>query len=198
MKYLEIAPDIIRGENWDGIRDSNINGCIQYDLRNLPIIGIDDNTYNGIYSEHFIEHLTKNEGIEFFKEMFRILKPGGTIRTVWPSMDFIDFLRSKKCYPDNRFVRLYLQHQLIGEWAPKGIEHHSKQEQCALTLLYQDGDHKHLWYKDELINTSISLGYENVKQQLYNISEIGGLNGIDTDSLLRKMHSTVVEATKPL
>ena len=27
------------------------------------------------------------------KEMFRVLKDGGTVRTVWPSMDFIDYLK---------------------------------------------------------------------------------------------------------
>jgi SAM-dependent methyltransferase len=198
MKYLEIAPHIKRGDEWDSIRDIKLfEEQIVYDLRNLPINGIADNTYDAIYNEHFIEHLEKDEGIEFLKEMYRILKPGGTLRTVWPAMDFVDFLRSDKCHTDNRFVRLYLQ-QANNDWAPEGIAHHSNQEQCALTLLYQNGDHKYLWYKDELINTCISLGYENVKQQLYNESEIIGLNGIDTDSVLRRMHSTVVESSKPL
>ena len=130
--------------------------------------------------------------------MLRILKPGGTIRTVWPSMDFVDFLKSDKDLSQNPFVqnyyKMYVKHT---NFCPAGNEHKSKQEQCILSLLYQNGEHKHLWYVKEMIEILISLGYKNVKQMEYGISNNHDFTGIDTDDEIRKIHSSVVEATKP-
>ena len=85
-KYLEIAACEKRSSEWDAIRDipDSENGVEEYDMRNLPMKGVSDNTYDGVYSEHFIEHLHKQEAEAFFVEMLRILKPQGTIRTIWP------------------------------------------------------------------------------------------------------------------
>ena len=60
MRYLEIAPNQNRGINWDGVRDVPAPGCMVYDMRKLPMRGVMDNEYNAVYSEHFIEHLTKD------------------------------------------------------------------------------------------------------------------------------------------
>ena len=68
MRLLEIAGNFKRSEEWDVIRDRKVRGGIVHDMTNLPIPGIEDNTYDGVYSEHFIEHMTKEHGINFFKE----------------------------------------------------------------------------------------------------------------------------------
>jgi len=198
MKYLEIAPNKIRGLNWEGVRDVPAPGCIVYDMRNLPMDGVADNTYSGVYNEHFIEHLEKDEGINFLKEMFRVMTPSGVIRIVWPSMDFVDYLKSDRDLTDDPFVehyyRVYIQKH---KFAPKGTEHLSPQLQCAEGLLWQQGEHKHLWYKQELIDTLVELGYQNVKEMPYSKSGLMDFNNIDTPGQIRMLHSTVVEATKP-
>jgi predicted SAM-dependent methyltransferase len=43
-----------------------------------------DNSVNAIFTEHVIEHVNLCQGIFFLKEAFRILKPGGILRTVAP------------------------------------------------------------------------------------------------------------------
>ena len=70
-KYLEIAACEKRSNEWDAIRDipDSENGVEEYDMRNLPMKGVSDNTYDGVYSEHFIEHLHKQEAEAFFVEM---------------------------------------------------------------------------------------------------------------------------------
>jgi ubiquinone/menaquinone biosynthesis C-methylase UbiE len=198
MKYLEIAPNKIRGLNWDGVRDVPAPGCMVYDMRKLPMRGVMDNEYNAVYNEHFIEHLEKDEGINFFIEMLRIMKPGGIVRTVWPSMDFVDFLRSNQDLTDHPFVQGYYNFYVVKhKFAPAGNEHKSLQEQCALGLLYQNGEHKHLWYKSEMVDTLIELGYEDIKEMPYGKSGVRDFNGIDTPGQIRILHSTVLEATKP-
>jgi hypothetical protein len=198
MRYLEIAPNKIRGLNWDGVRDVPAPGCIVYDMRKLPMAGVDTDTYHGVYNEHFIEHLEKAEGINFFREMLRVMKPGGIIRTIWPSMDFVDFLRSDQDLTNHPFVQGYYNFYVVKhKFAPPGNEDKSIQEQCALGLLHQNGEHKHLWYKGEMIDTLIKLGYQNIKEMPYMKSGVRDFNDIDTPGQIRALHSAVVEASKP-
>ena len=49
----------------------------------------DDCTFDYIFSEHLIEHLEYREGIRMFRECFRILKPGGKIRTATPDLRYL-------------------------------------------------------------------------------------------------------------
>jgi len=74
-RYLEIAAGAKRGLNWDAYRDTAdpSKGVEKYDFRQLPMRGVWDNTYDGAYSEHFIEHLTADEGMAFFKKCIEYL-----------------------------------------------------------------------------------------------------------------------------
>jgi len=40
-----------------------------------------------IYNEHFLEHLTVEEGISSIKDFFRVLKPGGVMRIAMPDLE---------------------------------------------------------------------------------------------------------------
>lgn len=39
-----------------------------------------------VYSEHFLEHLTRDEGVAVLRECARVLKPGGCVRISVPSL----------------------------------------------------------------------------------------------------------------
>ena len=199
-RYLEIAAKGKRGLNWDAVRDVPVDGCMVYDLTNLPMEGVSDNSYDGIYSEHFIEHLYKYQGINFFIEALRILKPGGTIRTVWPPYEFVEKLVSgeKLSNEEEAFVEHYYNFYILKEqFAPPKNKHRSKREQCALGLLYQKGEHLYVWSKIEMIMTLKSLGFVSVKEKPYMQSSVMDFNNIDTPGHIRALHSAVVEAEKP-
>ena len=82
-KFLEVAAERPRGLNWEVMNLATHAGVVKGDATNLPL-PYNDNEFFGVYSEHFIEHLFKYQGINFFKDVLRILKPGGVVRTVWP------------------------------------------------------------------------------------------------------------------
>lgn len=197
-KYLEIAASKKRNLNWDAVRDVPVPGGLVYDMRKLPMQGVSANTYNGVYNEHFIEHLEKDEGINFFKEMYRVMLPGGTIRTVWPPMEFVNWLKSNEDLTNHWFVRHYYDFYVVRhKFAPKGHEHKSLQLQCAEGFLWQGGEHKHLWYKQEMIDSLKELGYNNVKEFSYQKSQVSDFRNIDTPGDIRAFHSAVIEAQKP-
>ena len=198
MRFLELAAEKPRGLNWDGISDKPWPGVMVYDMRKLPMRGVQDESYNGVYNEHFIEHLTKEEGINFLKEMKRVLKPGGVIRTIWPPMEFVEWLKSNEDLNNHHWIQHYYNFYVVKHnFAPKGTEHLRLQEQCAEGILYQNGEHKHIWAKTELKDVFKELGFYNIKEEKYQRSGLPDFNNIDTPGDIRAFHSAVIEATKP-
>lgn len=202
MMFLELAAGRKRGLNWDAIRDDDQGdkNIRTYDLTNLPIKGVQDNSYDGVYSEHFIEHLYKYQGINLFKEILRVLKPGGVVRTTWPSYDHVERLVGPEDLSDDPFVQYYYDRYCVREHFqpnPKANRNKRKQEQVALGLLHQKGEHLYIWGKDEMIDTLKQLGFTKVKHMGYGESSINEFQGIDSPNQIRSMHSTVVEASKP-
>ncbi len=200
MRFLEIAASRKRGLNWDAVRDvaDPANGVEKYDLTKLPMRGVQDETYNGVYSEHFIEHLTKEEGINFFKEMFRIMKPGGVIRSIWPPMEFVEWLRQDEDLDKHPWVQHYYRFYIVKhKFAPKGTEFMRMQDQCAEGIMWQNGEHKHIWRKKELVDSLKDIGYNNVREYKYQQSGLPAFANIDTPGDIRAFHSAVIEASKP-
>jgi predicted SAM-dependent methyltransferase len=55
-------------------------------LKGIPF---PDCTFDAVYHSHVLEHFTKEDGIKFIGECFRILKSGGIIRVVVPDLEMI-------------------------------------------------------------------------------------------------------------
>ena len=199
-KYLEVAAARRRGKEWLGVRDVAMDGCQKYNMTNLPMKGVPDQFFDGIYSEHFVEHLFKYQTINFLKEGMRILKSGGIIRTVWPPYDFVEKLISNEKLEEHEkeFVLHYYQFYVVRHnFAPKGFEHKSKREQCALGLLYQNGEHRCVWSIKEMKEALTELGYVDVQELSYMKSNLEAFNNIETNCRIRAAHSAIIEARKP-
>ena len=195
--YLEIAAEKPRGLNWSVVNLADHDGVENQDLTDLPTTFLDEE-FNGIYSEHFIEHLHRYQGINFFKEALRIMKPGGTIRTVWPSQEIVMCLVREEDLTKNEFVEFNVNKYVVKEqFSPPGNEHRRKQEQVALGLLHQKGQHLYVWGEAEMMSVLKDLGFTNVKKCEYLQSTVPEFHGIDTPSKVRAWHSSVVEASKP-
>ena len=196
--FLEIAADRPRGLNWTVVNMSDREGVDNLDLTNLPT-PYSNEQFDGIYSEHFIEHMHKYQGINFFKEAHRILKTGGTIRTVWPPYEFVEKLVSdERLEPDEKqFVDHYHALYVVKhKFTAPGNSHRSKREQCALGLLHQHGEHLYIWSIKEMIDTLKGIGFRVVKEQKYQQSSVPDFKGIDTPGKIRALHSAVIEAKK--
>jgi len=196
--FLEIAADRPRGLNWTVVNMSDRAGVDNLDLTNLPT-PYSDEQFDGIYSEHFIEHMHKYQGINFFKEAHRILKTGGTIRTVWPPYEFVEKLVSGVELNENekKFVEHYHQVYVVKhKFTAAGNEHRSKREQCALGLLHQHGEHLYIWGVSEMCDILKDIGFSSVKTCEYQKSRVPEFKGIETQGMIRMLHSAVIEAKK--
>lgn len=66
---------------------------------------IKDNMFDYIYSEHTFEHLDFKGQLNYLRESYRILKPGGKIRIATPNFDFLMQLRSKDlCESQKKYI----------------------------------------------------------------------------------------------
>jgi predicted SAM-dependent methyltransferase/glycosyltransferase involved in cell wall biosynthesis len=55
----------------------------------------------GIYSEHFIEHITQAQGIRLLMECRRVLQPGGVVRIATPDLtEIVDHYKDDYVHPD--------------------------------------------------------------------------------------------------
>ena len=197
-QFLEIAADRPRGLNWTVVNMSDRNGVDNLNLTNLPT-PYSDNQFDGIYSEHFIEHMHKYQGINFFKEALRILKPGGTIRTVWPPYEFVQKLVSDEVLTENekKFVEHYHAVYVVKhKFTAPGNSHRSKREQCALGLLHQHGEHLYIWGISEMKTALEDIGFRSVKTCQYQQSSVPDFKNIETQGMIRMLHSAVIEAKK--
>lgn len=100
MKCLEIGPSPKRkiGPEWDTMDImSEYNPTYTHDVKD-PMPMIADNTYDLVYLSHVLEHVPWNKTEAVLKELYRILKPGGSIE-IWVP----DFEKIVKCYLTKEF-----------------------------------------------------------------------------------------------
>ena len=185
--YLSLCSgDRYLGSNWDSV------DLDRWDLTELPVPFIDDNSYEAVYIEHGIEHFYKYQGINLCRESLRILKPNGILRVVWPSYNFIEkLLKNPEKY--SNFVRNYLRRFSCN--VPPNNTNKPEYEKVALALLSQQGEHLYLWEEEELLQELCAMGFlANIVE--YNQSSISAMSNIDTNDGLRKLHSAVLEGKK--
>jgi predicted SAM-dependent methyltransferase len=88
--YLNLGsgPRGLRDEHWvnvDGVIDHNVDYLIDFN-RGLPF---PDQSFDGIFCEHVLEHFTLADGERLCREALRVLRPSGCLRVVAPDAALI-------------------------------------------------------------------------------------------------------------
>lgn len=125
LKAVEIRLDIGCGTNKRpghiGIDVLKFDGVdVVMDVRKTPWPYKDDSV-DGIFTSHFIEHLTGPERIEFFNECYRVMKPGAKIQIIVPDWthDRAYGDPTHQWPPMSRWSFLYINR----EWREKNAPH---------------------------------------------------------------------------
>lgn len=132
-------------------------------------------------NNHFIEHLNETEALIFLKECYRLLKPGGVIRTTTFSIDDI----MTACIEYEKYYE-YLDKMFDGRFKDKArIEFFN-------FAVYEAGGHKYMWNNDELIRYLKVVGFSNFNMPKWKESDYQELKDLE----YRKNTTCIVEAIK--
>lgn len=154
--------------------------------RRMPF---NDNSFNFIFFEHFIEHLDKENGFRFLTDCFRVLKTNGIIRITSPDLEkIIDIY-----YDRNQFVT---RQEVIDAYG-KG----SDLEPCELfnDYMHQWG-HKFIYDRKMIESTLADIGFDEITfcdckkskhKELTNLER-----HLEKHSFLNPAETFVVEAKK--
>ena len=137
-----------------------------------------DNYWDGIFTEHVIEHISYSEAVHVFSESFRTLKPGGWIRISVPS------LRRYIGYYNGDPAEANIG-EIIGDFPHRAI---------ALSFLTQMHQHKSAWDESLMVTLLTEAGFQNAAATAFR-------QGIDArllqDDASKQGESQYVEAQKP-
>jgi len=149
------------------------------DLRNG--IPFPDNSIDFIYNEHFIEHLSYEDGFNFLKEAYRVLKPNSVIRTSFPDLDTLIDSYIKDYWREMEWVKLINAH-----WYPSGC---FMLNQC----IREKGLHLYMYNVNELKRRLKEAGFR--KNNIYKC-KVNQSNYSELKDIERRADSSVVEAIK--
>lgn len=152
---LELGAGNKKGaQGWITI-DNEHDSDIFWDLRKG--IPFPDESVTKIYSSHFFEHLSFNEGQKMLDECRRVLIPGGSFSI---------------CVPNARpYCELYLrpdaqlEAKLSGYYKP-GFNNTTRIDYMNYTA-YMDGQHKYMFDEENLLYILKAKGFQNVRQRKF-------------------------------
>ena len=155
------------------------------DLR-YPLL-IDDAVFDGIFTEHTLEHLNYTEVARILAECRRILKPGGVIRIVVPDLSiFVEHYVSNNESWFRDWEREVLQ--------PRGRSMTSRME--ALSFVTQEYGHRSAWDFETMEKFLTRAGFTEIYKRAFHAGS-DPLLLQDKDTPDRKMLSLYVEARRP-
>ena len=149
------------------------------------------NSVNFIFSEHFIEHLPEEKMRFFWKECFRILRPGGWMRHSTPDLDF--------------YIKLYegkIEGVTLDDFYNR-IRHIRKEtpHRCIfINEVLQMWGHQFNYSEDYLTTIWQDSNFINLRRAEYGVSSVTDLSNLEqhgTEAWYRNQATLIMEAQKP-
>jgi predicted SAM-dependent methyltransferase len=129
--------------------------------------------WDGVYSEHTLEHIFPNQVLALLTEIHRTLKRGAWVRVVVPDVrKYVDYYIGKPSHP------------LFERWTPRA---------SALRSVSQNYLHFSLWDIDLMADCLRRAGFKTVEPRSYNS---GADSRLLKDSQTREYESLYIEAQK--
>lgn len=159
-------------------------------LKGLPY---HDGCVAAIYASHFLEHLTRTEGMFFLRECHRVLRRGGYLRLVVPDLELLSrnyiAMKAQAHAGDPKPVEEFLR--ATGLYTDYG-------ETTLLLGLYRRltdfNRHKWLYDYDSLMASLVEIGFSEVRKRGYLESDIPLIADVEHEDRLKEAYC--VEATR--
>lgn len=159
---LHIGSGADKIPGWANI-DYDTAGAAHWDLRcPLPI---HDRSIDYIYSQHFIEHITRAEGVSHLRDCHRLLRPGGVIRISTPNLRYIS--------------ETYLAGN-VAEWLTDSAFWNPRTPAQMLNDALRLWGHQFVYDHDELRAVLSEAGFTKIAKQARGESQHQPLRGLET------------------
>lgn len=203
---------IILGGHWEDYLEGGWIALTEQQQDMRKPLQWQDNSIDAIFTEHVQEHLTLVENLFFLKEALRVLRPGGILRTVMPTINkMIQFQNNDlgKHYSDVQTSHYYPNEDYaLKELGLEGI----REEPIAFMMdsLFKGHNHRFLWTSELYRKVAEKIGFSDVRtlepgQSAFDISNCleRRVRGIDPNFLTNNSlppvydpESSVIEAKK--
>ena len=186
-----------------GCGPNMLDGWINTDLTAGPnIIAVDaasilpfgDCSFRYVFSEHLIEHLDYKEASSFVSECWRVLVPGGIIRTATPDLRFlIQLYDGNKSETQREYV----------DWAARTfLDIPVVLDAFIINNFFRAWGHKFIHDEDTLTLLLVTAGFEDVKRYRPGISDDPSLCNLESHGRLisqefNDLETFVLEAVRP-
>lgn len=186
---LGSGPRIVKGFiNIDFFTTSGIE--YGADLRYALKIG--ENTVDGVFCEHTLEHLSYHDGRNLLGECYRILKPGGVIRIVVPDLSLF---MTHYCTQDQKWFDEWERLMFITSTDEKRKKRRLHTPLEAISFITQEYGHVSCWDFPTIRHYLGISGFREITQYSFMQGRCKELL-IDLDGEDRKFVSLYVEAVK--
>lgn len=158
-----------------GCGDKPLDGFVNIDRGGRPDLRRDvvrglpfrDESVDAVYSEHFLEHLGRADGLRFLRECRRVLKPGGVVRIAMPDLDvLVNRYRSEDWRGDGDMFKLGY------EWVGNRCE--------MLNLAMREWGHQWVYNEEELERAASRAGLTSLGRRPRGKSDDPRLRGLET------------------
>lgn len=153
-----------------------------------------DETFDCVFSEHMIEHVSFPDGLKMLTECFRVLKPGGKLRISTPDLAFlIDLYRTDKSELQREYI----------DWSSEWFIPHALEPLDTFVINNYVRDWGHLFIYDEktLRLAFEKAGFVDVTPHEVGESEDPRLQGLENEQRLPEgflsLESVILEGRKP-
>jgi predicted SAM-dependent methyltransferase len=140
----------------------------------LPFQGV-----ASIYAEHFLEHLTLDEGLAFLRECRQALAPSGILRLSTPNLDWV-----------------FLTHYRCDRWSQ---DEEAWTDCVRLNRAFHGWGHQFLYNRQTLVAALRSAGFAATRFHRYGESDVPELRGLERHAASPDVpelpHVLIVEAT---
>ena len=143
-----------------------------------------DASFDVVYSEHMLEHLSYAEGQHCLRECFRVLRPGGLIRTATPSLE-----RLARLYEGGDLQKRYVR------WAVETLdpELHAQLPGAVVNNFFRSWGHAFIYDPETLRHALAEAGFTDIERR-----EIGELEThLSEHPEFNAFETFVLEARRP-
>jgi len=155
-------------------------------VKGLPI---KDNSCNGVYCSHVLEHLSFFDFIVALKNTYRILKKAGIFRIIMPDLeDYINIYIKQKVDGEKLAAQMFIEQTLLG------VKKRPKSVFDIVKNYYGNSKHLWLWDKEATIYYLKKYGFKNINEVYYGEYSDDMFSKVDIKS--RYNNSFCLEMTK--